>query len=76
MAAGAMPAAASTASDAGSPKPAPPRGYGTAAGPEIGGSLVAHVSDIDSGRIVLMLDDREVVVTDLALTRSLARKAR
>ena len=44
--------------------------------PALDGSLVAHVSDIRSGRIVLLVEGREVVVTDPALTRSLARKAR
>jgi hypothetical protein len=44
--------------------------------PGLEGSLVAHVSDIRTGRIVVMVGGREVVVTDRALTASLARKAR
>jgi len=44
--------------------------------PALEGSLVAHISDIRSGRIAILVDGREVVVTDPALTRSLARKAR
>jgi len=44
--------------------------------PALEGSLVAHVSDIRSGRIAILVEGREIVVTDPALTRSLARKAR
>jgi hypothetical protein len=46
------------------------------AGPRLEGSLVAHVSDLGSGRMSLLFDGHEVVVTDPALARALARKAR
>jgi hypothetical protein len=40
------------------------------------GALVAYVRDLDKGEISLMRGDREVVVTDRELARTLARKAR
>ena len=42
---------------------------------ELTGSLVAYVSDVAAGEITLMVDDRETVVTDLQLARTLARLA-
>lgn len=42
---------------------------------ELVGSVVAYVSDVASGEVTLMVDDRETVVTDLDLARTLARLA-
>ena len=56
--------------------PAAPQEAEPQDGAALSGSLVAHVSDVAAGRIVLMLDGREVVVTDRSLAQTLARKAR
>ena len=40
------------------------------------GAVVAFVRDAKSGRVTLMTDGHEVVITDHALARTIARKAR
>ncbi len=52
-------------------------GAATQDGPldELVGSVVAYVSDVAAGEITLMVDDRETVVTDAQLARTLARLA-
>ena len=41
-----------------------------------GKSLIAHVKDAKAGTIALMMGDREVVITDRALSARLFRAAR
>lgn len=61
-----MALASSAAADDGGPPEAGPAGA----------PLVAYVRDVRSGRISLMVGEREIHITDKALARGLARAAR
>jgi hypothetical protein len=71
LGAAALASAPAPAWGATSPEPVPEDDGG-----EPDGTLVAYVSDVATGRISLLRDGHEVVVTDRALARRLARKAR